>query len=62
LVGLLWTSDQSDVETSTIQHTALTRDNHPFTGGNRTRNPRKPETADPRLRPRGQGFRYGNVK
>jgi hypothetical protein len=28
-VGLLWTSDQPDAETSTWQHTALTRDQHP---------------------------------
>jgi hypothetical protein len=28
-VGLLWTSDQSDLETSTWQHTTLTRDRHP---------------------------------
>jgi hypothetical protein len=31
LVGLLWTSDQSDAETSTWQqHTALTKDTHSF--------------------------------
>jgi len=29
LVGLLWTSDQPDAETSTWQHTTLTRDKHP---------------------------------
>jgi len=29
LVGLLWTSDQPDTETSTWQHTTLTRDRHP---------------------------------
>jgi hypothetical protein len=28
-VGLLWTSDQLEVETSTWQHTTLTRDKHP---------------------------------
>jgi hypothetical protein len=28
-VGLLWTSDQTDVETSTWQHTTLTTDRHP---------------------------------
>jgi hypothetical protein len=28
-VALLWTSDQSDAETSTWQHTTLTRDRHP---------------------------------
>jgi len=28
-VGLLWTSDQPDTETSTWQHTTLTTDTHP---------------------------------
>ena len=28
-VGLLWTSDRSDAETSTWQHTSLRRDRHP---------------------------------
>jgi len=28
-VGLLWTSDQPDAETSTWQHTTLTKDSHP---------------------------------
>jgi len=28
-VGLLWTRDQSDVETSTLYHTTLTRGRHP---------------------------------
>jgi hypothetical protein len=28
-VGLLWTSDQPDPQTSTWQHTTLTRDKHP---------------------------------
>jgi hypothetical protein len=28
-VGLLWTSDHPDAETSNLQHTALTRDRHP---------------------------------
>jgi len=27
--GLLWTRDQEDVETSTWQHTTLTRDRYP---------------------------------
>jgi hypothetical protein len=38
-VGLLWMSDQSDSETSTGQHTTLTRDTHPWPGGIRTHNP-----------------------
>jgi hypothetical protein len=29
-VGLLWTSDQPDAETSTWQHTTVTRDRHPY--------------------------------
>jgi len=29
-VGLLWKSDQTDAETSTWQHTTLTRDKHAF--------------------------------
>jgi hypothetical protein len=29
-VGLLWTSDQPDAETSTLQHTTLTRGRHPY--------------------------------
>jgi hypothetical protein len=29
-VGLLWTSDQSVAETSTLQHTTLTTDRHPY--------------------------------
>jgi len=28
-VGLLWTGDQPDAETSTWQHTTFTRDRHP---------------------------------
>jgi len=38
-VGLLWTSDQPFAEISTWQHTALTRERHPWPGGNRTSNP-----------------------
>jgi len=41
-VGLLWTSDQSDA-----QHTTLTRDIH-VPGGIRTRNPSKQAAEDPR--------------
>jgi hypothetical protein len=29
-VGILWTSDQPDAETSTWQHTTLTREIYPF--------------------------------
>jgi hypothetical protein len=52
-VGLLWTSDQPDAETSTWQHTTLTRDRHECPGEIRTQNPSKRAAADPLLRPRG---------
>jgi len=52
-VGLLWTSDQPDPETSTSQHTTLTRDKHPFPGGIRSHNTRKRKAAAPHLRPHG---------
>ena len=51
--GLVWTSDRPVTDTSTWQHTTLTRDRH-ITGGIRTRNPRKRADAHPRLRPCGQ--------
>jgi len=47
--GLLWTSDQSDAETSTWQHTT---DIH-APGGIRTQNPSKRAAADRRFRRRG---------
>jgi hypothetical protein len=50
-VGLLWTRDQPDSETSTWQHSQET-DIHAL-GGIRTCNPSKRAAADPRLRPRG---------
>jgi hypothetical protein len=45
-------SDRPVAETSTQQHTTLTRDIH-VSGGIRTRNPNKQATANPRLRPHG---------
>jgi hypothetical protein len=51
-VGLLWTSDQPDAETSTWQHTTQQTDFHAL-GGIRTPNPSKRAAAVPRLRPRG---------
>ena len=51
-VRLLWTSDQTDAETSTWQPTALTTDN-PAPGEIRTRNPSNQVATIPRLRPRG---------
>jgi hypothetical protein len=47
-VGLLWTSDQPNAETSIWQHTTLFAP-----GGIRTHNPSTPAAADPRPRPRG---------
>ena len=47
--------EQFDAETSTWQHTALTRDRHQCPGGIRTHNRSKREATDPRLRPRIDG-------
>ena len=55
-VGLLWTSDQPDGETSTWKHITLTTDINDA-GGIRTNNPRKRTTADPRLRQRNHSNR-----
>jgi hypothetical protein len=46
-VGLLWTSDQPNAETSTRQHTTVTKDRQT------SMPPSKRPAADPRLRPRG---------
>ena len=51
-VGLLWIRDQRNAETSTWQHTTLTRHIH-APGGIRTHNPSKRAAADPRFRSRG---------
>jgi len=48
-VGLLWTSDQPDAQTSTRQHTTLTRDIH-APGGIRTHNSSKRASAFRRFR------------
>ena len=53
-VGLLWTCDQPDAETSTWQHTTLTTDIH-APGEIRTHNPCKRAAAGPLLRPQGHG-------
>jgi hypothetical protein len=50
-VGFPWASDQLVAETSTWQHTTLTRDIH-ASGGIRTCNPSKQAAADPLLRQR----------
>jgi hypothetical protein len=51
-VGLLWTRDQSNAETSTRQPSQKTTIHSP--SGIRTHNPSKRKAADPRLRPPGQ--------
>jgi len=48
-------------ETSTWQHTTLTRDKHPPLGGIRTHNPSRRDAADPRLRPCGHWERQANT-
>jgi hypothetical protein len=53
LLGLLWMSEQPGAETSTWQHTALTKTDILSSGGIRNRNPSKRAAAEPRLRPRG---------
>ena len=52
-VKLLWTSNQSDAETSTWQHTTLTTDRRPWPRGIRTHNFSRRAATDLRLRPRG---------
>jgi hypothetical protein len=54
LVGLLWTSDQSVVETSTWQHATLTTDKHPCSRWDFSRR----AAVDLRLRPRGHWDRH----
>jgi hypothetical protein len=57
-VVLLWTSNQPVAETSTWQHTTLTRDRHSCPKRDRTHNPSKRSAADPRLRPHGHWDRH----
>jgi hypothetical protein len=52
-VGLLWMSDQPDAETSTWQHTMLTRDKRHATCEIQTHNPSKWAAADPHFGPCG---------
>ena len=62
-VGLLWGSVQPDAETSTWQHTTLTRHRHPpspHPGRIQTRNSNKRAAADPRLRSSGHWDRPPN--
>ena len=51
-MGLLWTSDQPDAETSDNTHHSQETDMR-VPGGIRTRNPGKEAATNPRLRPRG---------
>jgi hypothetical protein len=51
-IGLLWTGDHPDAETSTRQRTTRETDILAL-GGIRTHNPCKRAAADPRMRPRG---------
>jgi hypothetical protein len=55
--GLLWTGDHSDAETSTWQHTTLTRDTHAACKI-RTYNPHKRADVDPRLTQRDHWDRH----
>jgi len=50
-VGILWTIDQPDAETSTWHHATLPRDSHALSGF-RIRSRNKRTVADPRLSPR----------
>jgi hypothetical protein len=52
-VGLLWTSDQPDSETSSWQHKQLHETDIHACGGIRTLDPIKRKATDPRLRLRG---------
>jgi hypothetical protein len=60
-VGLLWESDQPYEETSTWQHTTLTRDRHLCPDGIRTHNLSNRTVTDPRLRLRGYRDRPFNI-
>jgi hypothetical protein len=59
-VGLLWTSDQPDPESSTWQHATLTRARCPSPPSwIRTHNRSKRAASDPRFRPSGKWDRMG---
>jgi hypothetical protein len=61
-VGLLWTSNQPVVETSTWQHTTLTTDKHPCPRqSQQSRNPSKRSAVDTHLRPLGHWDRHITV-
>jgi hypothetical protein len=50
-IGLFWTSDQSDTETSTWQHTPFTRDRHPCPKRDSNPQSQKASFSRQRLRP-----------
>ena len=56
-VGLHWTSDKRDAETSTWQHETLTRDRHARPRRDSSPPVSKLAAADPRFRKRGHGDR-----
>ena len=51
-VGLLWATDQPHAETSTWQHTTLTRDRYPWPWRDSNAQSQERAAADPRLRRR----------
>ena len=60
-VGLLWTRDQPDAETSTWPHTTSITERHPYPHPDSNPQFRKASCRNPRLRPRGhwdRPFRY----
>ena len=60
-VGLLWTSDQTVAEISTWQHTTITTDKHPCSGGIRTHNLSRRGAVDLRLRPVTTGIQHISI-
>ena len=60
-VGILWTSDQPDAETSTWQHATLTRDRHPCP--RRDSNPQSQQASGrrPTRRQRGHWDRFCKI-
>jgi hypothetical protein len=60
-VGLLWSSDQPDAETSTWQHTTFTRDRHPCPQRDSNPQSQEQEAVGPRLGPRDHWLRHLNA-
>ena len=59
-VGLVWTSDQPDAETFTLQNTHWQETDSHEPGGIRTLNPSKQAATDPPIRRRGHWDGYGS--